>query len=311
MNFQDLYKIKSQEGSLIYLYCVTNKIPKLSRPAIEMKAGSRPLLHGMAGKEVEDLVDTSTSLSVNPERSRGIDNAHFLYYQGLYAVTSKVSTDEFSEENLKKNLADLEWIKTKASIHEKVIETIMQNSCVIPFKFGTIFNTEENLKTMLKKHIREFKNTLTYLEGKEEWGVKIYCDIDKLKENLIREDKELLNIDKEIDSASPGKAFILKKKKVELVNTSVNKKLNDYGQLIFEKLNQHGIESRINKLLPKEVTERKEEMILNSAFLIKKNKVENFMKTESALKEIFEEMGLFLDCTGPWPPYNFTNAKRA
>jgi hypothetical protein len=79
---------------------------------------------------------------------------------------------------------------------------------------------------------------------------------------------------------------------------------------IFERLNQHSIQSRINKLLPKEVTEREEEMILNSAFLIKTNKVENFMEAEDALKETFEEMGIFLDCTGPWPPYNFTNVKK-
>ena len=61
----------------------------------------------------------------------------------------------------------------------------------------------------------------------------------------------------------------------------------------------------------KEVTERKEEMILNSAFLIKNDNVENFMEAENALKEIFEEMGFFLDCTGPWPPYNFINVKKA
>ncbi len=272
---QDRPSCTTKRKGLIYLYCITDKVPKL--------------------KEAEDLVG----------------NARFFYYQGLYAVVSNVSTDEYNEENLKKNLANLEWIKSKAGIHEKVIETVMKNSCVIPFKFGTLFNTEENLKIMFKKHIGKFKDTLKYLEGKEEWGVKIYCDIDKLKANLIREDKELLNIDKEINSASPGKAFILKKKKDELVNTSVNKKLNDYGQRIFERLNQHSIQSCINKLLPREVTERKEEMVLNSTFLIKKNKVENFIEAESALKEIFKEMEFFLDCTGPWPPYNFTNAKKA
>ena len=267
--------MKSQDKGLIYLYCLTNKIPKL--------------------KETEDLVD----------------NAHFFYYQGLYAVVSNVSTDEFSEENLKKNLADLEWIKTKAGIHEKAIETVMKNSCVIPFKFGTIFNTEENLKIMLKEHIGEFKDTLKYLEGKEEWGVKIYCDMDKLKENLIHEDKELLNIDKEINSASPGKAFILKKKKEDLVNTILNKKLNEYSQGPFERLKQYSVEFRINKLLPKEVTERKEEMILNSAFLIDKNKVADFVDTVNGIKTRYAEQGLFFDCTGPWPPYNFTIIKKA
>ncbi len=284
--------MKSQDKGLIYLYCITDKLPKLSRPGIETQAGSRPLLDGLAGKEAEDL----------------IDSIYFISCLSFYAVVSNVSTDEFSEENLKKNLADLEWIKHKAGIHEKVIETVMKSFCVIPFKFGVIFNTEENLKVMLKERISKFKDTLKYLADKEEWGVKIYCDIDKLKENLILEDKGLLNIDKEINSCQPGKAYILKKKKVELVNTSVNKKLNDYGQLIFEKLKQHTIESRINKLLPKEVTERKEEMILNAVFLVKKGKVGNFIEAENALKEIFEEMGLFLDCTGPWPAYNFCEA---
>ena len=56
------------------MYCITDKVPKLSRPVIEMKAGSRPLLDGMAGKEAEDLVDS----------------LYFIYHRGLFAVVSKV-----------------------------------------------------------------------------------------------------------------------------------------------------------------------------------------------------------------------------
>ena len=234
-----------------------------------------------------------------------VDNVYFIFYLGLYAVVGKVSTDEFSEENLKKNLSELEWIKTKVSIHEKVIETVMENSCVIPFKFGTVFNTEDSLKTMLTQHTEVFKENLKNLIGKEEWGVKIYCDMVKLKENLIQKDNELLNLDKEIKSSSAGKAFILKKKKGEFLNTIVNKNLNTYGQDSFERLKEHTIQSGINKLLPKEVTEREDDMILNSVFLIKKNKVEDFVNTVEGLKIEYADQGLFFDCTGPWPPYNF------
>ena len=173
------------------------------------------------------------------------------------------------------------------------------------FKFGAIFNTEENLKTMLKKHIKEFKDTLKHLEGKEEWGVKIYCDMGKLKENLIQDDEDLLNLDKEINSASPGKTFILKKKKEESANTIVNKKLNECGHESFERLKQYSIQSRINKLLPIEVTERKDEMILNAAFLADKNKVKEFVGVVDVLKAKYSDKGIDFDCTGPWPPYNF------
>jgi len=153
--------IKEVKEDLIYLYCITDKAPKL--------------------KEIENSAD----------------KPYFIFYQDLYAIVNKVKESEFAEENLKRNLADLEWIKVKASIHEKVIEGIMKNSCVIPFKFAAIFNSEDNLKTMLSRHLEEFKDILEQLEDKEEWGVKIYCDLEKLKEVIIQEDGEILNIDKE------------------------------------------------------------------------------------------------------------------
>ncbi|OGW11566.1 MAG: hypothetical protein A2W77_00415 [Nitrospinae bacterium RIFCSPLOWO2_12_39_16] len=264
---------KAKEG-LIYLYCITDKVPKL--------------------KEIENLVD----------------KPYFIYHQSLYAIVNKVKESEFDEENLKRNLADLEWIKAKASIHEKAIEGIMKDACVIPFKFATIFNTEDNLKAMLSQHLKEFKALLIKLEDKEEWGVKIYCNSEKLKENLIQEDEQLLNIDKEINSSAPGKAYLLKKKKEELLNIAANKKLNEYGQVSFDRLKEKPTGVRINKLLPKEVTERNDEMILNSAFLINKDKVGDFLNIVEDIRAKYTDKGLFFDCTGPWPPYNFCNPKK-
>ncbi len=260
---------KEAKEGLIYLYCITDKVPKL--------------------KEIENLVD----------------KPYFIYQQSLYAIVNKVKESEFAEENLKRNLADLEWIKVRASIHEKAIEGVMKNAGVIPFKFATLFNTESNLKTMLSQHLEEFKDILIKLEDKEEWGVKIYSDLEKLKEVIIQEDEEILNIDKEINSSSTGKAYLLKKKKEELLNIATNKKLNEYGEVSFDRLKEKSTEDRINKLLPKEVTERNDEMILNSAFLIDKDKVEDFLKIVEGLRTKYTDKGLFFDCTGPWPPYNF------
>lgn len=258
---------------LIYLYCATKKEP-----------------------ELKDLTLHTKGLGAG---------VYFVYQHGLYAVVSKVVESEFSEENLKKNLASLEWVKEKVTIHEKVIEGVMKNTCIIPFKFATLFNTEDSLKAMLEKHGEELKENLNYLEGKEEWGLKIYCDMEKLKEDLPKENEELLKIDKEIDSASKGRSFFLKKKKEELLDKVVNKKINEYGKESFEKLKAESLQTRINKLLPKEVTDRKDEMILNSAFLVSKDKVPAFINIVEEFKKRFVAKGLFFDCTGPWPTYNF------
>ena len=99
-----------------------------------------------------------------------------------------------------------------------------------------------------------------------------------MRENLTREDEQLLNIDKEINSSCTGQGISFKEEKEELLNIArAHKKLNEYGQISFDRLREISQEAGINKLLPKEVTERNDEMILNSAFLINKDKAGDFL----------------------------------
>src|SRR3989338_2607705 len=170
--------------------------------------------------------------------------------------------------------------------------------------------SEENLKAMMDKHLEDFKTNLRNLKNKEEWGVKIYRDIERLKGTVIHEESGILKIEKEINSSSSGKAYFLKKKKEELMKEAVNKRINEYGQESFELFKILSYEARINKLLPKEVTEKEDDMVLNSAFLVDKDKVSEFIHAVDDLKTKYNDKGLNLDCTGPWPPYNFCNLSK-
>ena len=256
------------EKELLYLYCVAGKAPDLQ------EGGDR------------------------------LEKPFFVRHEGLYAVAGRVSSGEFNEENLKKNLGDLDWVKTRVITHERILEAVMEDSCVVPFKFATLFNSEDNLKNMLARNAPLLKETLRKLEGHEEWGVKIYCDMGILRASLAG-DKEILKIDEEITPAAPGKAFILGKKKEARLNLMLTAKINECGQASFDRLRALSARARINKLLPEEVTEKKEDMILNAAFLIGKNKVKAFIETVGGFKAQQESSGLSFDCTGPWPPYNF------
>jgi len=256
--------------SLIYLYCVTSTVPNLT--------------------EAEHLVDELYSVN----------------HDGLYAVVSKVKESEFNEENLERNMANLEWIENNVTTHEKVVEGVMQGTCVIPFKFGTMFRTEDNLKTMLAEHADDLRQTLEKLKGAEEWGVKVFYDKEKVKKSLHQEEvAELQQMDEQINSSTPGRVFFLRKKRDELLNAAVNDAIAKYGQDSFEMLSRKSIATRRNELLPKEATERKDDMFLNVAFLIEKSRLTQFLLVLDDLKVKYGDMGLSFDCTGPWPPYNF------
>ena len=237
-------------------------------------------------------------------RDLGI-NVQPIYFQGTYALVSSVSPDDFSEDNLKKHLTDMSWVEKNIRLHEKVIEEIMKDQAVLPFKFGTIFESEANVEKLLKVNNIEFKAVLDHLAGKEEWGLKIYCDSEYFKDALCGEDERIMEKDKEMASAGKGKAYLLKKKKDEIIKDILNEKISEYTKDCFESLKITAADTRINRLLPQEVTEKKEDMVLNAAFLINNKRIKEFKNVLACLKTEYADKGLILDCTGPWPPYNF------
>jgi hypothetical protein len=228
-----------------------------------------------------------------------------VYFQGTYAVISSVSPDDFSEDNLKKHLTDMGWVEKNTRLHEKVIEEIMKDQVVLPFKFGTVFECEANVGKLLKTNNAEFKAVLALLDGKEEWGLKIYCDSGYFKDALCRENERIKEKDKEITAAGKGKAYFLKKKKDEIIKDIINEKISEYTKDCFERLKITVVDTKINNILPKEVTEKQEDMVLNAAFLINNKRIKEFENVLAYLKAKYTDQGLIFDCTGPWPPYNF------
>lgn len=261
--------MQTAQKKLIYLYCITKAKPNCA--------------------DFKDI-----GIKIYP-----------VYFQGTYGIISKVSPDEFSEDKLKKNLSDMEWVEKRIRQHEMVIEEIMKDITVLPFKFGTIFQSEENVEKLLKERNTEFKQIIANLEGKEEWGLKIYCAREKFNDTLKKENERVQDIEKEIASSSKGKAYLLKKKKSELIKNIVDEKISEYTQDSFERLKRTSLEAKINKILPKEVTEKREPMVLNAAFLVNKKRVKEFNNVIQYLKTKYTDKGLIFDCTGPWPAYNF------
>jgi len=257
------------DHELIYLYCVTEATP-----------------------DMRDL-------------AARVDNLYWIAHRDLCAVVSNVPELEFNEDALHQNVNDAEWLKLKVLLHEAVIESVMQHQTVVPFKFATIFRNQNSLTTCLEQNYDPMKTMLLNLKGREEWGVKVYCDRRKLSAALIDEDEPVISLDQEIAAATPGKAFFLKKQREDLVRTTAGRKLIEFSQDCFDRLSASSLKARLNACLPGEVTPQKEEMILNAAFLIEALKHSVLKGAIYKLKADYEGQGLRFDCTGPWPPYNF------
>ena len=227
----------------------------------------------------------------------------------FYAVVKPVSEAEFSEENLKINLSDIQWLESNVREHVAVISMIMEQNTVIPFKFGTIFNNENSLLKFVEDYEESLVGNMLYIEWKEEWSVKIYCDRKVLTGQIDELSEDAASLEQQIMASSPGKAFLLKRKKTDLIENEMDRLCKKYGQGYFNEFNRLSVSVSLNNLLPKELTGRNEEMILNAAFLISKERAIDFISTARTLKKLYSSLGFYLELTGPWPPFSFISIK--
>ncbi len=259
-------------NDLVYIYCLTNRPPDLHE-SMEFK-GLKSLMFG-----------------------------------DFYAVVKYVAESEFSEENFKRNVSDLEWKASNSRNHVKVINRLMDQNTVLPFKFGTIYTGVENLKKFISDYSDSLFENFHLIEGTEEWGIKIYCDRKSLSEQIDELSEETAGLEKQIMASSPGKAFLLKRKKSELVENEMDRFCKKCGQNYYEEFRKLGTSAILNNLLPKEFTGREDTMILNATFLVVKTKVDDFTNTVDKHRREDGITGFFIETTGPGPPFSFVGMK--
>jgi len=260
---------------------------------------------------IREKIEDAPGISV-----KGIDEkgeVFILVHGQLEAVVSKVSLKEFSSEEIqKKAQEDLNWIKEKALLHQKVIEEAMKKNDklldLIPMRFGIIFKEEAKLKQTIDKDYTKIKETLERIRGKQEWSLKVYLKDKEKFEEVVKEKNPLIKEkEKEITNLPEGMAFFMEEELKEVIFKEVDKDLNDFVEVVFEDFKKQAMDSVKNKILEKELTGKPEHMILNAAYLIPEEKVENFKKEAEILNQKIQEKGIYLEYSGPWPLYNFTS----
>lgn len=247
--------------------------------------------------------------------AKGIDEREEVFiipYQELDAIVSNSPEGFTSEEIRKRAQEDVNWIKEKALAHEMVIEEAMSKGnkalSLIPMRFGTIFKDRMSLENALNRDYPMIREALDRIKGKQEWSAKVYLKSKELFEQRIKETNEVIKQkEEEIASLPEGMAFFMEEELKEAVSKEVNKELDNTMHVLSESLKKHAVDSSKCKNLERELTGRKELMVLNVAYLILEEKVEDFKKAAEDLNQNIQTKGFSLEYSGPWPAYNFTS----
>ena len=244
----------------------------------------------------------------------GIDPAfpvHALPYRDIQAMVSEVSLVEFSQEALRTNVRDLEWLKAKVCIHENIVETISEHCAIVPMKFCTVFLDIDRVRETLAHYYCELSNTLRRLGGSREWGVKVYRDDEILASKVEVVSDKAKTLATQMAGKSSGAAYIWKKRLDGVVAAEVERISDECAQTSHDRLLDHAEDAAGNSLLGKDITGEEAEMTMNGGNWCH----ESTSRLSSRVRQIAEKRrpaGIPPTASrGPWPPYNFVTGSLA
>lgn len=224
----------------------------------------------------------------------------------LQAIVSQVSLRDFGQERLEENLDDMRWLEAKVRSHQDILGTVAASHTLMPMRFCTLYRTEERIREMLEQHHADFVQALTRLEGKREWGVKVYCDNQVLAQRTGQVSDGVKEIEAEMATKSSGAAYFLKEKLEATIAAEAERISDAFAQRSHDLLSSRAAEAIISSLQSKKLTGRPEAMVLNGAYLVAQDQLAAFRAELVSLQDEYGDLGFSYEMTGPWPAYNFS-----
>lgn len=183
-------------------------------------------------------------------------------------------------------------------VHQKVMETVMADYPMLPVRFGTIAEGLESIRQkVLKDRYNELKGLLEYHRDKVELGLKaLWLQMEPVFGEIIEEDREIMRLKDRLKSRRGGS----QRDQIrlgEMVKKALETKKGREEKRIMNALQGIYVECRSNRVFG-------DQMITNSAFLVKKDQEKAFDDAVDTLGDQYDGR-IKLKYVGPIPPCNF------
>lgn len=191
--------------------------------------------------------------------------------------------------------------KDNLMMHQSVISLIMKkNSTVIPISFGNVFHSKEDVKVLLENLYPQFEKLFPEIKGKIELGLKVVGKKEWLA-SRIGENAKAGEMAKAVQGKSEAASYYERIQLGGVAQQLVTSLQKEIQEELFTPLKEEAHASKINDPLG-------EKMLLNAAFLIDRDKEEEFDRKVNELHDKWEDKVEF-SYSGPWPAYNFINIR--
>jgi Gas vesicle synthesis protein GvpL/GvpF len=223
--------------------------------------------------------------------------------ENVCAVFTPVNAEEFSQETIDRRAQDLEWLGAIGYRHQSVVSELMKSTAVVPLRAFTLFSSEEALRAYLRENVNMLTKALERLDGKQEWTLRVEFEPQRWSEALLARVDSLRDLQSQIDAATAGKAFLLRKK----LDDERKRASQDAEQSVLEEI-ERAVLDRLRCETIAETRERRDGAFPQINVLINRDEEAMLQELHELLASRYAEEGVTVALTGPWPPYTFAHA---
>ncbi|MEU4998036.1 GvpL/GvpF family gas vesicle protein [Streptomyces sp. NPDC021622] len=215
-----------------------------------------------------------------------------LPHHGLIAVVSPVPERDFAEEPLRRHLEDLEWLSATARAHQGVIDALTAVTTPLPLRLATVFRDDAGVRVMMEAREHAFRRALARLDGRVEWGVKVYAEPQAAEPAGPPE------------KAATGRDYLRQRRLRTRAHEEMGERAEKYARRLHDTLSGSAEDTRLHAPQDAALSRASGRNVLNAAYLVPRSRSEAFVELVGRTKDD-EEPGLRVELTGPWAAYSF------
>ncbi|MFI5806839.1 GvpL/GvpF family gas vesicle protein [Streptomyces sp. NPDC051561] len=240
------------------------------------------------------------------EGGRGLDGEppRLLHHGDLVAVVSPVPAADFDEAPLKAHLEDLDWLADTARTHQNVITALTTVTSPVPLRLATICRDDSGVRRLLESGHSRFVTTLDRLDGRIEWGVKVYASNPAPAPAAPKTQAPAPSA----DTPGAGRSYLQQRLAQRRTRETASNRADALCRRIHAELSEAAEHALLHRLQDGRLSGRSGQNVLNAAYLVPRADSEAFVEKVRALTpEDAEGEGVQVELTGPWAPYSFAD----
>jgi hypothetical protein len=180
--------------------------------------------------------------------------------------------------------------------HDSVIRAAMNRAAIIPFRFGTVFISEEALLDFLTQRQAPLIRLLVRFTARQEWGAKLFFRPGDFRPSP----------NTTVPEAAPGRAYLLHKSQQHLAREKAESEVAARAVELHRSLSSHAVSSLLHDHRAYSPNDPALLLVCSASYLTDTDSLPRFLEAAdrfaAAVAPAFR-----VTISGPWPPYSFVS----